>query len=83
MEPYQYWTIAGFIFILLELITLRTFPLVLAGSMFFAGVIAFKFPDFYIGQVLTCVIFIPIFLKAINPYIKKKFRRGKKDVKHK
>ncbi len=75
MEPYQYWTILGFIFIFFEIISLKTLPLVLAGSAMFAAVIAYKFPNAYLMQALTCFVFVPIVLMAIKPYIKK----GKKN----
>ena len=58
MEPYQYWTIAGFIFLILEIMTLRTFPLVLAGAALFSAVVAYKFPDLYLIQIITCLCFI-------------------------
>ncbi|MDO5437051.1 MAG: hypothetical protein Q4F80_02515 [bacterium] len=79
MEPYQYWTIAGFIFLFFELMTLRTLPLVLAGSAFFAAVIAFKYPEAYYMQALTCFVFVPVLLMAVKPYIKNKFKKGQKN----
>lgn len=79
MEPYQYWTIAGFVFLFFELLTLRTFPLVMAGAAFFAAVIAFKYPDAYLVQALTCFVFIPVLLMAVKPYIKNKFEKGPKN----
>lgn len=81
MEAYQYWTIAGFIFLFVELITLKTFPLVMAGAVFFAAVIAYKYPDAYLMQGVTCFIFIPVLLMAVKPYIKRKFRQGKNERK--
>ncbi len=75
MEPYQYWTIAGFIFLFFELITLRTLPLVLAGSAFFTAVIAFKFPEEFLIQGIVCFVAMPFLFFAIKPYIKNKFKR--------
>ena len=79
MEAYQYWTIAGFVFLFLELMTLKTLPLVLAGAVFFAGVIAFKYPDNYFLQIATCFVFVPVILMAIKPYIKRRSCKEKKD----
>ena len=76
MEPYQYWTVAGFVFIFIELITLRTLPLVFAGSLLFAAVIAFKYPENIFAQGLTFVIFMPVLFYAIKPYIKNKVKGG-------
>ena len=78
MEIYQYWTIAGFIFLFLELITLRTLPLVLAGSALFSAVIAFKYPNAYYIQFLTCFVFAPLIFFAVKPYIKNKIHKFNK-----
>lgn len=72
MEPYQYWTVAGFLFLLLELLSLRSLPLALSGAALFSAVIAYKYPDAYLMQALTCFVFIPIIFSAIKPYVRKK-----------
>ena len=93
MEPYQYWTIAGFIFIFAELITLRTLPLVLAGALLFAAVIesgvsfnsiclAFKYPENIPAQIITFFVFMPVLFFAIKPYIKNKLK-GRSSNEHK
>lgn len=74
MEPYQYWTIAGIVFIFFEIITLKTLPLVLAGSTLFTAVIAFRYPDAYVAQALVCIIFMPLFFFSVKPYIKNKIK---------
>lgn len=71
LEPHQYWTIAGFIFLFAELITLRGLPLTIAGSMFFAAVAAYKYPELYHIQVLTFTIFLPIIYAALRHISKK------------
>jgi len=75
LEIYQYWTIAGFVFLFLELLTLRTFPLVLAGSSLFTAVIAFKFPESYLVQIVTCFVIAPLIFLAVKPYIKHKWNK--------
>lgn len=80
MEAYQYWTIMGFVLIILELITLRTFFLVLSGSAFFGAVIAFKFPENYILQVIVFTAFLPLIYIASKPYISN--TSSKKEIKN-
>ena len=82
MEPYQYWTIAGFIFIFAELITLRTLPLVLAGALLFAAVIAFKYPENIPAQIITFFVFMPVLFCAITPDIKNNLK-GRSSNEHK
>jgi len=81
MEPYQYWAIAGFIFLVIELFTLKTLPLVLCGALFFAGVIAYKYPDVYIAQFATFLVFVPIVYSAIKPHTRSKKTGGKNEHK--
>ena len=77
IEIYQYWTVAGFVFLFVELLTLKTMPLVLAGASLFAAVIAFKLPDEYIVLIFAFLFFIPIIYFALKPYIKNKIKDKK------
>lgn len=77
IEIYQYWALSGFVFLFIELLTLRTLPLVLAGASLFASVIAFKLPDEIFVQVFGFLFFIPIIYFAVKPYIKNKFKNKK------
>ena len=66
MEIWHIWAIAGFILLLIEMMTPTTFFLTLAGASFFAGIAAYLYPDETGIQVGAFVIFLPIFYFALN-----------------
>ena len=72
MEIWHIWSIAGFILLLIEMMTPTTFFLTLAGASFFAGIAAYLYPDETGIQVGAFVIFLPIFYFAIKPFMDKK-----------
>ncbi|MCD8024280.1 MAG: hypothetical protein LUE64_01965 [Candidatus Gastranaerophilales bacterium] len=66
METYYYWTIAGFISLFAVFFTSGLFPILFSGSMFFAAVIAFKFPDEFLFQISAGLIFAPLAFIALK-----------------
>ena len=72
LELYQYWAIAGFVFLFTLLFWKRTLPVVLAGALLMTSAVAFKLPDNILIQTVVFFFFIPFIFFAMKPYFKNK-----------
>lgn len=72
LELYQYWAIAGFVFLFSLLFWKRTLPIVLAGSFLMTSAVAYRLPDVVFVHVASFFFFIPFIYFAMKPYFKNK-----------
>lgn len=72
LELYQYWAIAGFVFLFTLLFWKRTLPVVFAGALLMTSAVAFKLPDNILIQTVAFFFFIPFIFFAMKPYFKNK-----------